>query len=454
VTVHAARAAQRVAAAQARGDAAGAVSAVRGHRGPGSALPSPVAAWAQRHFGTSFGDVRVHTDDFAASAARALDANAFTVGRHVFFAPAMFETSSHAGRFRVAHELVHTLQQRGAGPVGDPGALEHDADVAVLAGAPAVRRLRTTGPVILREPTYPRRATADQMVVEAERILALSPHPLSSDPTRRRWSLIRTNFPATVTTGVLARRVWTHLFIRHFTEPDHRPGIESVHPRYVFSTTYGWIDCQHFFGFIDYAEQDAAVAGRTRQQAFDAATSRGIGIEADQQRIRDYVILGAPPTQHPTLRLLQVRPPNTPMFRAPQQVAGGAARLAALAFAERTLRGTQRELFDQLDEDQRTKFLQDSAKSAFSYEDIVSNQLGIRFYHQHARTIDGAPTDAERVVRFRTALASFFSSIGVVNDQARVDELARPLPMREDYLARKTTEADERRRHSDLFRLP
>jgi hypothetical protein len=371
----------------------------------------------------------------------------------MFFAPAMFETSSHAGRFRLAHELVHTLQQRGSCPVGDVGGLERDADVAVLAGAPAVQRLRKTGPVILREPTFPRRATGNQMVTEAARILAQTRDPHATDETLRRWSNVATNFPTTVTTGVLARRVWTSLFIRHFTEPDARPGVESVHPRYIYSRTYGWIDCQHFFGFIDYAEQAAAVQGRTRQQAFDAATARGIDIEADQQRIRDYVIRGAPPTQG-VLRLLQVRPPNTPLFRSPQMVAGALARAAADLAARRTLTGTQAELFGQLTAAQRGKFWLDNAKSAFSYEDIVSNQLGIRFHWQHAASIEAVPTEAERMVRFRSALATFFSGIGVENDQAQVDAFARALPMREDYLARKTTEAAERQRHPDLFRLP
>ena len=146
------------------------------------------------------------------------------------------------------------------------------------------------------------------------------------------------------------------LFLRHFVEPESAPGVESSHPRYFYSHTYGWVDGQHFFGFIDFAEQQYQSSGGNQQQAFDAATAQGLSIEQQQQQVRDYVVLGRPPASDPTLRLMQVRPPNTPLFRSPQMVAQGAATLGATLYGLLRLQGTQGELFSQLNTAQRDRF--------------------------------------------------------------------------------------------------
>lgn len=61
-----------------------------------------------------FGDVRVHTDARAASAARSVAAEAFTVGRDVFFAEGRYAPETGAGRKLLAHELTHVVQQEHA----------------------------------------------------------------------------------------------------------------------------------------------------------------------------------------------------------------------------------------------------------------------------------------------------------------------------------------------------
>jgi hypothetical protein len=65
-------------------------------------------------FGASFGDVRIHTGSSADALNRSLNARAFTIGGDVFFAGGEYQPRSDAGRYLLAHELAHTVQQ-GAG---------------------------------------------------------------------------------------------------------------------------------------------------------------------------------------------------------------------------------------------------------------------------------------------------------------------------------------------------
>jgi hypothetical protein len=89
-------------------------------------------------FGTSLSEVRVHTGAPAGDAARAMGARAFTTGQDVYFGRGAYEPDTPAGRNLLAHELTHTIQQRGAAqgpqraveivPADDP--LEQQADRA------------------------------------------------------------------------------------------------------------------------------------------------------------------------------------------------------------------------------------------------------------------------------------------------------------------------------------
>ena len=71
----------------------------------------------ERRLGFDFGDIRVHADAGAAARARAVDARAFTVGRHLTFGAGEYRPRTAEGRRLLAHELVHAVQQ-GAGLVG------------------------------------------------------------------------------------------------------------------------------------------------------------------------------------------------------------------------------------------------------------------------------------------------------------------------------------------------
>ena len=78
--------------------------------GRGHALPDDLRHEMEQRLGISLVGVRIHTDDLAASAARTLRAEAFTVGEDIYFASGAFAPSSYAGRKLIIHELVHVVQ--------------------------------------------------------------------------------------------------------------------------------------------------------------------------------------------------------------------------------------------------------------------------------------------------------------------------------------------------------
>ena len=84
-------------------------------RSIGQPIDPSTQAFMQSRFGHDFSQVRVHADTRAGQSARALDARAYTVGRHVVFAPGQYRPGTAEGRRLLAHELTHVVQQAGAG---------------------------------------------------------------------------------------------------------------------------------------------------------------------------------------------------------------------------------------------------------------------------------------------------------------------------------------------------
>jgi hypothetical protein len=81
--------------------------------GGGQALAPATRQHMEQGLGHDLSAVRVHASPQAATAARALNARAFTVGRDVFFGQGTYRPETSAGRHLLAHELVHTVQQSG-----------------------------------------------------------------------------------------------------------------------------------------------------------------------------------------------------------------------------------------------------------------------------------------------------------------------------------------------------
>jgi hypothetical protein len=72
----------------------------------------------QSRMGADFGGVRVHADSMANDSARAVDALAYTVGRHIVFGQSQYRPATPGGQRLLAHELVHVMQQEHAAGSG------------------------------------------------------------------------------------------------------------------------------------------------------------------------------------------------------------------------------------------------------------------------------------------------------------------------------------------------
>jgi hypothetical protein len=80
-------------------------------RSPGRSLDRESRDFFEPRFKHDFGRVRVHTDEKAAESARAVNALAYTVGKHVVFAAGRYVPGLPTSQRLLAHELAHTLQQ-------------------------------------------------------------------------------------------------------------------------------------------------------------------------------------------------------------------------------------------------------------------------------------------------------------------------------------------------------
>lgn len=83
--------------------------------GTGEPLDAALRADMEARFGRSFGQVRIHAGPEAGRSALELNANAFTVGSDIAFAPGRYAPHTGAGRRLLAHELAHVVQQQRSG---------------------------------------------------------------------------------------------------------------------------------------------------------------------------------------------------------------------------------------------------------------------------------------------------------------------------------------------------
>ena len=84
---------------------------IQSHRGKGESLPSSMRAFFEPRFGYDFSGVRIHTDGNAAETARAMNAQAFTLGRNIVFGKGEYRLGIFEGQKLLAHELTHVIQQ-------------------------------------------------------------------------------------------------------------------------------------------------------------------------------------------------------------------------------------------------------------------------------------------------------------------------------------------------------
>src|SRR5262245_53907032 len=133
-------------------------------RSPGKPLPYLARHIMECRFGRDFSAVRIHQGALAHQAARALGAEAFTVGCHIVFAADSPDLYSPEGLRLLAHELTHVLQQTSHDPspdgplfVGCDAEAEAEAEAvagAILWGVPMQVQRKAGGAVALtRQPS-------------------------------------------------------------------------------------------------------------------------------------------------------------------------------------------------------------------------------------------------------------------------------------------------------------
>ncbi|HET8684817.1 MAG TPA: DUF4157 domain-containing protein [Micromonosporaceae bacterium] len=82
---------------------------------PGRPLPEATRGHFAPRLGHDLRRVRIHTDDRAARSAAMVGADAYTVGRHIVFAPGRFAPHDARGARLLAHELAHVATSPGPG---------------------------------------------------------------------------------------------------------------------------------------------------------------------------------------------------------------------------------------------------------------------------------------------------------------------------------------------------
>jgi outer membrane protein OmpA-like peptidoglycan-associated protein len=106
---------------------------------PGRPLDTATRSFMEPRFGHDFSQVRIHADAKAAESARAVNAQAYTVGHNVVFGHGQYSPGNSTGRSLLAHELVHVGQQNGGFDVRQKRALPSIATVQRQAAIPEGR---------------------------------------------------------------------------------------------------------------------------------------------------------------------------------------------------------------------------------------------------------------------------------------------------------------------------
>lgn len=82
-------------------------------RGNGDMMQPSSRNFMESRFGADFSDVRVHNDEQSAQLSKELSAQAFTVGRDIYFNSGKYSPETNEGKHLLAHELTHVIQQNG-----------------------------------------------------------------------------------------------------------------------------------------------------------------------------------------------------------------------------------------------------------------------------------------------------------------------------------------------------
>ncbi len=79
----------------------------------GQQMDAGTQAEMESGFGADFSNVRIHTDSEAVQMSQDIGAQAFTHGNDIYFNKGKYDPNSKEGKHLLAHELTHTIQQKG-----------------------------------------------------------------------------------------------------------------------------------------------------------------------------------------------------------------------------------------------------------------------------------------------------------------------------------------------------
>ncbi len=109
-------------------------SRIQSLQGGGWPLPKSGRSFFEHRIGADFSKVRVHNDTQAASAARSVNARAFTVCPDVAFGAEQYQPNTSSGRKLLAHELTHVVQQSNSSLVANPDHVARQTEGEKAAG--------------------------------------------------------------------------------------------------------------------------------------------------------------------------------------------------------------------------------------------------------------------------------------------------------------------------------
>src|ERR1700743_2682472 len=81
------------------------------HARGGTSMDKSTQSSMSQYFGGDFGGAKIHKDDNAANMNRQINARAFTVNNNVYFNQGEYKPYTKEGKYLLAHELTHTIQQ-------------------------------------------------------------------------------------------------------------------------------------------------------------------------------------------------------------------------------------------------------------------------------------------------------------------------------------------------------
>jgi Domain of unknown function (DUF4157) len=121
---------------------------IENSRGEGSRMSENTLSFMESRFGANFSNVKIHTDSNAVQMSRELNAQAFTVGSDIYFNSGKYAPDSDSGKYLLAHELTHTVQQGGEierkiqkmGETGTSVYQERVSSTSTNSGSPGITR--------------------------------------------------------------------------------------------------------------------------------------------------------------------------------------------------------------------------------------------------------------------------------------------------------------------------